>query len=64
MVRRRCRVQQQPNGFGYWIGGDGIDQADLQGFGGVEFFGGQEHLQCAAFADEARKPLRTAPPGN
>ena len=49
---------------GYGIIGEGVDQADLQGARGGNFFRGEEHLQRASFADEARQALRAAPSGD
>lgn len=51
-------------GLGYWIVHDCIHQADAEGLGRVQFFGSEEHLQGAAFADEAGKPLGASPPGD
>ena len=49
---------------GQGVGGDGIDESAAPGFGGVEFFSGEEHLQRAGLADEPRQSLRAAPSGD
>jgi len=41
--------------------GEGVGQANLKSTRGGNFFGGEEHLQCASFADEAWQALRASP---
>src|SRR5580700_6725473 len=46
------------------IVGDGVHQADPEGLPSVYLLRRQEHLQCAAFTDQARQTLRAAPSGD
>lgn len=49
---------------GNWIVDDRVYQSDVERFGGMEFLGGEEHLQRTAFSDEARKALSASPSGD
>src|SRR6266536_2186583 len=46
------------------IVGDGIDESDLEGAGGVHFFGGDEEFQRNSPPDQARQALRSTPAGH
>ena len=53
-------------GAGQELGGghDLIDQADAEGFGGVDHVSGEEDFEGAAFADEARQALGASVAGD
>jgi hypothetical protein len=57
-------VLEELNGLLYRVVSQRVYQADLERFGGRDFFHGKEHLQCPAFSDQAREPLRATPAGD
>jgi hypothetical protein len=56
-----CWLTASLNRFRDWVPHYRIHQADPESFRRVQFFGGKEHLQGAAFADQTGKTLGAAP---
>src|SRR5579863_7057306 len=56
------RLLYPTNRLGNGICSNGVNQSDLQRFLGVDFFGGDEHLQCASLANQTRQTLCATPP--
>src|SRR3954466_15532303 len=64
MTLRMRAIERRARGGGYGIVGKLVDESDAQRVRRVELFGGEEHLQRAALADEPGQALRASPAGH